>query len=138
MGDVAGVPDPIDITTVQPGQAVSVDRTVAMQWDGGDAVVVTGEVKSVHGTNPPVRYIEVHPVGARKGLKRKVREDPRLMEASERSSRDTQQRESGTRNTWPALLCTKSWPALPVKDERTVSTLVYVRTRGLGRPTWLM
>ena len=40
--------------------------------------MVTGEVKSVHGTNPPVRYIEVHPVGARKGLKRKVREDPRL------------------------------------------------------------
>ena len=89
MGDVAGVPDPIDITTVQPGQAVSVDRTVAMQWDGGDAVVVTGEVKSVHGTNPPVRYIEVHPVGARKGLKRKVREDPRLMEASESSSSDS-------------------------------------------------
>ena len=42
----------------------------------------------------------------------------------ERSSRDTQQSESGTLNTWPALLCIKAWPALPVKDEFPVSTSV--------------
>ena len=41
----------------------------------------------------------------------------------ERSGRDTQQSESGILNTWPALLCIKPWPALPVKDHFPVYTL---------------
>ena len=83
VGAAADVPSPIDITTVQPGQVVCVDRTVAMEWSGGDAVVATGEVKISIRTNPPVRYIEVHVAGARKGSFEKVREDPRLLGTGE-------------------------------------------------------
>eukprot|EP01045_Picozoa_sp_COSAG04_P046250 COSAG04_NODE_16643_length_493_cov_0.629442_1_plen_67_part_01 len=57
-----------------------------MQWDGGDAVVKTGVVKTLRRTKPPVRYIEVHVPGEHKLTLRKVCEDPRLLDTSESSS----------------------------------------------------